>query len=289
MKALRDCDTPILQGLSDAEFAQFGALIRDRTGIRLTPSKRAHMEGKLRKRAAFLGLANVSDYSRMVFDRGGLEAELDALIHLATTNKTDFFREKLHFDLFDKSLLPALLAARPRGLAPRLKVWSAAASNGAEAYTAAMVLAEAAKRGPPFDFAVLGTDVSSEMVAEARRAIYPATMIAPVPEPLRLRYFLQQRSTGNLAQVRVVPELRQRVRFQQLNLIDEKLPIDRDVDVIFLRNVLIYFDPPTQKAVVRRLAKHLRPSGVLILGHTEAAIGNGMGFEQIGTGVFRVA
>jgi chemotaxis protein methyltransferase CheR len=88
--------------------------------------------------------------------------------------------------------------------------------------------------------------------------------------------------------VRVVPELRRHVRFSQVNLVAETLPVDRDVDVIFLRNVLIYFAPATQKAVVRHLADHLRPSGYLILGHTEAAIGTGMGFEQIGTGVFRV-
>lgn len=278
----------VRDGLGDSDFARFSALIHDRTGIRLTPSKRAHIEGKLRKRAALLGLDSVTAYSRMIFEAGGLDAEFDTLMHLATTNKTDFFRENAHFDLLDKTLLPALLKARPRGAPARLKVWSAAASNGAEAFTTAMVLAEAAARGPKFDFAILGTDLSSEMVAEARRAIYPAAMIAPVPEALRRRYFMVSRG-ADAGVVRVVPELRQRVRFQQLNLVAEKLPVDRDIDVIFLRNVLIYFDPPTQKAVVRRLAGHLRQSGYLILGHTEAAIGNGMGFDQVGTGVFRVA
>jgi len=243
MKALRDGEMPILQGLSDADFARFGALIQDQTGIRLTPSKRAHMEGKLKKRAASLGLANVADYCRMLFERGGLSGELDALIHLATTNKTDFFREKAHFDLLDKTLLPALLNARPRGGTPRIKVWSAAASNGAEAYSAAMVLAEAAKGGAPFEFAVLGTDVSCEMVAEANRAIYPATMIAPVPDAMKMRYFLQQRGAGNLAHVRIVPELRRHVRFQQLNLIAEKLSVDRDVDVYLFAQCADLFRP----------------------------------------------
>ncbi|RBI82613.1 chemotaxis protein CheR [Rhodosalinus halophilus] len=276
------------RGLSDADFARFSALILERTGIKLTPSKRTHIEGKLRKRAATLGLGSVADYSRMLFEGGGLASELDILIHLATTNKTDFFRERAHFDILEKTILPALLKMRPKGATPRLKVWSAAASNGAEAFTIAMVLAEAARRGPRFDFAILGTDVSSEMIAEARRAIYPAVMTAPVPAPLQRRYFMRGRGSGNPTMVRVVPELRRRVRFSQVNLVAETLPVDRDVDVIFLRNVLIYFAPSTQKAVVRRLAEHLRPSGYLILGHTEATIGTRMGFEQIGTGVFRV-
>jgi chemotaxis protein methyltransferase CheR len=274
--------------MSDADFARLSALIFEQTGINLTATKRRHIEGKLGKRAATLGLRSVAEYIKLLFERGMLESEVDTLIDLATTNKTDFFREQAHFDLLDKILVPALLKTRPSGAVPRLKVWSAAASNGAEAFTIAMVLAEAAARGPRFEFAVLGTDVSPEMVEEARRAIYPASMIASLPAALRRRYFMQGRGTGTQAKVRVVPELRRHVRFGQVNLVAEKLAVDRDVDVIFLRNVLIYFDGPTQKAVVRRLVGHLRPSGYLILGHTEAAIGNGMGFEQVGTGVFRV-
>lgn len=276
------------RGMHDDDFARFSAAILERTGIKLTPSKRRHIESKLRKRAANLGLHSVAEYGRMLFECGGLEAEIDALVDLATTNKTDFFREPGHFDLLERTLLPALLKSCPSGKVPRLKIWSAAASSGAEAFTIAMVLAEKAARGPRFEFAILGTDVSSEMIEVARRAIYPASMIDPVPNAMKRRYFMHGRGTGTQAMVRVVPELRRHVRFGLVNLVSEKLQVDRDIDVIFLRNVLIYFDAPTQKAVVRRLADHLRPSGYLILGHTEAAIGNGMGFEQVGTGVFRV-
>lgn len=276
------------RGMHDDDFARFSAAILERTGIKLTPSKRRHIESKLRKRAASLGLHSVAEYGRMLFECGGLEAEIDALVDLATTNKTDFFREPGHFDLLETTLLPALLKSCPSGKVPRLKIWSAAASSGAEAFTIAMVLAEKAARGPRFEFAILGTDVSSEMIEVARRAIYPASMIDPVPNAMKRRYFMHGRGTGTQAMVRVVPELRRHVRFDLVNLVSEKLQVDRDIDVIFLRNVLIYFDAPTQKAVVRRLADHLRPSGYLILGHTEAAIGNGMGFEQVGTGVFRV-
>ena len=151
----------------------------------------------------------------------------------------------------------------------------------------AMVLAQAAARGPEFKFSVLGTDISSEMIAQATRAVYPETWVAPVPPEMSKRYFMRSREDMPEPLVRILPELRRHVRFAQLNLIEARYPVDRDVDVILLRNVLIYFDPPTQKAVVRRLAGHLRPGGHIILGHTEAAIGSTLGLDQRATGVFR--
>ena len=274
--------------LSDDVFEQFGALIHNHTGIKLTPSKRTHIEAKLRKRADILKFDSVSEYGKMVFERGGLETELDLLINLATTNKTDFFREPSHFHLLEKTIIPALLDTRPAKLKARLKIWSAASSNGAEAYTIAMVLTEMAARGPHFDFSVLGTDISSEMIIQARKAVYAKGMINTIPEVLQHRYFMHARNKNIPPMVRVIPELRKNVRFSRVNLISKILPVDKDADVIFLRNVLIYFDPQTQKKVVRRLAGHLRPSGYLILGHTESIIGNDLGFEQVGTGVFRV-
>lgn len=274
--------------LSDADFGRVATFILERTGIKLTPSKRLSMETGLRRRARALGLDGVTDYCRMIFDQGELVAETAHLIHLATTNKTDFFRERAHFDFLETRILPELLASRPAGRVHRVKLWSAAASNGAEAYTAAMVLAEAAARGPRFQFSVLGTDISAEMVAEATRAVYAEAATEPVPPALRSRYLLRSREAGANPLVRIVPELRRHVCFAQMNLIDARYPVDRDVDVILLRNVLIYFDPPTQKAVVQRLAGHLRPGGYLILGHTEAAIGSVLGFKQSETGVFRI-
>ena len=280
--------TASVPGLSEADFTRLAELILERTGIRLSSSKRLRLETGIRRRAEALGLSGPDAYCRMIFDEAGLEAELDHLVHLSTTNKTDFFREPAHFDVLERRILPEVLASRSVRNASRLKVWSAAASNGAEAYTAAMVLAAAAARGPRFDFAILGTDISTAMVAAATCAIYPESWVAPVPPALRARFVLRAASGASEPQVRIAPELRAHVRFTQLNLIDRCYPVDRDVDVILLRNVLIYFDAPTQKAVVRRLAAHLRPGGYLILGHTEAAIGSAVGLSQTATSVFRV-
>lgn len=273
--------------MNDADFARISAFVTERTGIRITGSKRLSIETGLRRRARALGLGGVAEYCRMIFDQCGLDAEAEQLIHLATTNKTDFFRERAHFDFLEARILPEILAKRPARRTHRLKLWSAATSNGAEAYTAAMVLAAAAARGPRFEFSVLGTDISVEMIAEAARAVYPEAWSDPVPPPFRERYLMRSQRASPEPLVRIVPELRRHVRFAQLNLIDASYPIDRDVDVILLRNVLIYFDPPTQKAVVQRLAAHLRPGGYLVLGHTEAAIGSALGLRQSATGVFR--
>jgi chemotaxis protein methyltransferase CheR len=285
---LDDMATPQGDGLKDADFIRLAAFILETTGIRLTAAKRLNFETGLRRRARVLGLGGIGDYCRMISDPRSLDAETGHLIHLATTNKTEFFRERAHFDFLETRVLPQILASRPASGGHRLKLWSAAAANGAEAYTAAMVLAEAAARGPHFRFSVLGTDISSEMVAVATRAVYAEIWTQPIPPALRDRYFMRSSEAAADPQMRVVPELRCHVRFAQMNLMDASYPVDRDVDVILLRNVLIYFDAPTQQAVVRRLVAHLRPGGHLMMGHTEAAIGTAIGLRQCAPSVFTV-
>lgn len=228
------------------------------------------VEGRLRKRVRKLGLRSLDDYAAHLFERGNLDGEAMHLVDCVTTNKTDFFREPAHFDFLCRTAVPRL--AGRHGDHP-LKVWSAASSTGAEAYTVAMVLHDMAAAGARFRFSVLGTDISSEVLEQARAAIYPAAMVEPVPAPLRQRYLMTARQPSD-SLVRIVPELRRLVQFHRLNLMEPTYPFDRDVDVIFCRNVLIYFDRPTQRAVVERLAGHLRTGGYLLLGHSESMAGN---------------
>ena len=180
-----------------------------------------------------------------MYKRQGLETEITYLINAVTTNKTDFFREPEHFELMQKKLVAELVAQR-RDRLPLLKVWSAASSTGAEAYTTAMVLADMVSQRRDFRFAVLGTDISTDVLETGRRAIYPAEQIVPVPPGMQSRYLMQARRPGARPEVRVVPELRRLVRFDQLNLMQESYPYDRDVDIILLRNVLIYFEKADQ-------------------------------------------
>ncbi len=272
--------------LNDKDFARISQLISRHAGIKLPPAKRVMVEGRLRRRTRALGYHTVGDYCAFMFEHGGLQSEFVHLLNAVTTNKTDFFREPEHFTLLQKELVPELLTLR-RPMPPTLKFWSAASSTGAEAYTIAMVMAEMAANERGLGFQILGTDISTEVLEQAQRGIYAADMVAPVPPEICRRYVMRGRTAQQRNAVRIVPELRRKVRFARLNLMDERYPFDRDMDVIFVRNVLIYFDSPTQRAVSARLAEHLRPGGFLIFGHSESTIGSGLKMRQRAPAVFQ--
>ena len=281
---------PLAETIDPLSYRYFKAIvdvIESRVGIRLPPVKQSMVEGRLRKRVRALGLASVNDYANHVFDRGHLEEEFANLVDCLTTNKTDFFREPSHFEFLRDVAVPSLVKLRG-SRAPNLKIWSAACSNGAEGYTIAMVLQEMARNRHDFRFSILGTDISTDVLREARAAIYSRSFIDPVPTALRQRYVMVAKTAGRDA-ARIVPELRAMTSFERLNLMDPRYPLDQDVDVIFCRNVLIYFDKPTQQAVVERLSSHLRPGGYLILGHSESMAGSGVvGLTQVVPTVFQV-
>ena len=275
--------------LTDKEYARVAHLVSDYTGIKLPSAKRIMVEGRLRKRMRALGHQNLTAYCKYLFDMGGLETEFIHIVDAVTTNKTDFFREAEHFSFLANEIVPALLDLRRPGERPAIKLWSAASSTGAEAYTIAMVMAELAERRREFDFEILGTDISTEVLNQAVLGIYPKDMIAPIPVDLCRRYVMQGRSLERRDEVRIVPELRRRVRFMRLNLMDESYPLKCAMDVIFLRNVLIYFDSATQQAVVSRMVEHLRPGGFLILGHSESVVGSGLKLRQRAPAIFQRA
>lgn len=273
--------------LRPADFERIAAIISGEVGIKLPPTKRLMVEGRLRRRVRARGFADFAAYCDDLLRRDGLADELPFLINAVTTNKTDFFREPEHFELLEERLVPALLQERQGERLPLLKIWSAASSNGAEAYSIAMLLADMVARREDFRFAVLGTDISTSVLTQAVRAVYPAEMVAPVSPERQGRYLMRSRRELSRPEVRVVPELRRRVRFAQLNLMDERYPYDRDVDVIFLRNVLIYFEKKDQEAVILRLIGHLRPRGYLVLGHSESMIGTSVSMRQVAPAVFQ--
>ena len=270
--------------LNDRHFETVAEMIQDRVGIQIPPAKRTMVEGRLRKRMRALDIETLTEYGRHVFDHGHLAEEFVHIIDCVTTNKTDFFREPAHFDQLRDELIPML---RRNGITQaRLKLWSAAASTGAEAYTLAMVLHDMAMAGHALDYAILGTDVSTEVLRVAADGIYPEDVLQAVPQHFRRRYVMQARNPAWKVG-RIVPELRARVRFKHLNLMNAQYPVDRDVDIIFCRNVLIYFDKDTQRAVLSRLATHLRPGGFLVVGHSESMAGAGVpGLAQVSSTIF---
>lgn len=280
----------MLSQLSEHDFSRLAGLIEGHCGIRMPPSKRIMVEGRLRRRARAANLPDVAAYCHWVLDGDGLEAEFIHLVDAVTTNKTDFFREPDHFRYLRDEAVPDLLAKRRGPQEPMLKLWSAAASCGAEAYTMAMVLADLSaqpgRNGQRFRFTIVGTDICTEVLEQAVTAIYPTDMIAPVPQEMRKRYLLRAKDPSR-REVRIVPELRRLTHFLRLNLMAPNYPVGRDMDVIFCRNILIYFDRPTQHAVLERLGRHLRPGGYLFLGHSESMAGSNLLMRQVAPTVFR--
>ena len=270
--------------LTDRSYERLASLIQSQVGIRMPATKRLMVEGRLRKRVRTLGLPSVEAYCRYVFDNDGLDSELVHLIDAITTNKTDFFRESDHFRYLVSDILPQLQSKRA-GRSGAFKLWSAACSNGAEPYTMAMTMANASADGQRFDFAVLGTDICTEVLEHAESGVYSEEMIVGVPP--EMRHYVMCSKDPSRRQFRIVPEIRRYVSFLRLNLMDNSYPVDRDVDVIFCRNVLIYFDRQSQHAVLDRLSRHLRPGGYLFLGHSESMAGTGMKMAQVAPTVFR--
>ena len=265
-------ETGHLKGLSPRDFNRLSSFIYDQCGIKLPPVKRTMIESRLRKRLRILGMASFSEYCDIVITAKGNEMELVTMIDLVTTNKTDFFREPEHFTYLTENVLPEWCdATGPRRSVP-FSLWSAGCSTGEEPYTLAMVFSEFASCMPGFTFEITATDISTRVLDTARTAIYAKERIAPVPMALRRKYLLRSRNPEQEV-VRIVPELRQRVTFSRLNFMDRTFDIPQNLDVIFCRNVIIYFDRPTQECLINKFCDCLKPGGYLFMGHSETLNG----------------
>ncbi|PTX99101.1 CheR family methyltransferase [Opitutus sp. ER46] len=271
--------------ISPERFRRVSEFITRELGIRMSDAKIPLLQSRLQRRVRLAGCASLEDYLHLVLTAGEAHVERLEFIDAVTTNKTDFFREPQHFDFLRTVALPALDpdAGRPW----TCKVWSAGASTGMEAYTLAMVLGEiGAHRGHGFDFEVLGTDVCRRVLETARAAIYDAADVESVPLELRNKYLLRSRDPGQ-RQVRIVPELRTRVRFEPLNFMAARYAVREVFDAIFFRNVMIYFDKPTQERVVNLLCEYLRPGGYFFVGHSESVVSLDVPLRTVGSAVYR--
>lgn len=247
--------------ITDQEFARFRDLIYDIAGIQLSDAKKVLLVGRLTRRLKHYGMASFSQYYKLVTSsqEGG---ELQKMVDLLTTNETYFFREPKHFEYLAKEVLPKVAPNAP------FAIWSAACSSGEEPYTLAMVLAEHLGRNP---WQVVGSDISTAVLARARAGHYPLERTEGIPPAYLKKYCLKgvRAQAGTLL---VSQELRNRVSFQQVNL-TVPVPSLGPFDVIFLRNVMIYFDMETKRKVVDNLVTRLKPGGLFIVGHSESLNG----------------
>ena len=272
--------------MSKADYARLSNLIQSYCGIKLPPAKKTMLEGRLRKRLNALGMNSFNAYCDYIFSPEGMESEHVHMFNAVTTNKTDFFRESDHFDFLTERALPELLDLHGLGSRRCLNVWSAGCSTGEEPYTLAMVLSEFAQKRQPFRFSILATDISTRALEHAASGIYDSERVEPIANPLRRKYLMRSKDK-NRGLVRVVPELRAAVRFERLNLMEEYYGIGEVMGVIFCRNVIIYFDRPTQEKLLRRLSSHLMPGGYLFMGHSESLHRMDLPFTAIATTIYR--
>ena len=251
--------------LSDGAFATLVRMVEESCGVHLSDLKKTMLETRLRRRLQACDLPDFESYIRLLNTPDGRKREGQHFVDTVVTNETSFFRERAHFDHLDANEISRLLA---NGDGRCLRAWSAACSTGQEAYTLAMVLDQASDGAKRWNWSVLATDISVKVLLAAREAVYRAEDVAPVPAPLRERYVLRSREPGS-EQVRIAPELRSRMTFGQINLMHAEYKPKGLMDIVFLRNVLIYFEPHVQEQVVARLCRHVRPGGLLFLGHSD--------------------
>lgn len=272
--------------MSDKLFIRFKEFIETNLGIRMPDAKKTMLQARLQKRMRKLGIESFEDYYQYVFSKKGRESELHHMIDVVTTNKTDFFREPRHFDYLYHVVLPEIVYRLKKGVDRRVKVWSAGCSTGEEAYTLAMVLSEFANKCEGFNFWILATDISTHVLNKAETGIYEEDRIEAIPLYLRKKYLLRSKDKSKRL-VRIVPELRNHVRFERLNLMDRHYNIPELMDIIFFRNVLIYFDRTIQEQVLNRMSSYLIPGGYLFVGHSETLSGLNIPLVQDSATVYR--
>jgi len=266
--------------INDGDFRKIVQLVMNTAGIVLSDRKRPFVQSRLGRRLRALGMTDFRQYCRLLEAPAG-EEERSNLINAITTNHTAFFREPHHFTYLANTVLPKL-AAGPAGQSRRLRIWSAGCSTGEEPYTIAMTLREHQSALKDWDVKILATDLDTNVVTHAAAGIYDSDRLESVPPPHRKRFVTELDADRS----RVNDEVRSLISFAPLNLL-QKWPMQGPFDVIFCRNVVIYFDKPTQRKLFDRYAEILRPDGSLFIGHSESLLNVTDRFDLVGRTIYR--
>ncbi len=269
--------------MTTREFNAIGGFIQSKFGIKMPPAKKVMLQSRLMKRLRAMRMSSYRQYQEYLFSPEGLKQEVPHMLDVVTTNKTDFFREQTHFDLLYQELLPAWL--QQAGGRRHFTVWSAGCSTGEEPYSLAMILTEFAMNHDAFSFDILGTDISEEVLRKARQAIYPAKKAEAIPAMLRKKYLMKSKDRKKQL-TRIVPEIRKKVTFRRLNLM-EPFSCPGERDAIFCRNVIIYFERPTQEVLFQKCCNCLKPGGYLFIGHSETLSGMRLPLIQVRPTVYQ--
>jgi len=249
-------------------------------------SKRIMLESRLQKRMRHFKLPGFREYVDFVFSPQGRESELINMIDAVTTNKTDFFREADHFDYLLEAIVPTAIDRFGSGVARPFALWSAGCSTGEEPYTIAMVLEEYRAKDPRFSYRIFASDLSTQVLAKARDGIYDAERAEVVPMSFKKKYMLRGKDPDN-PQVRMKPEIRAKLSFARINFMDDRYDAADSFDVIFCRNVIIYFERKIQELILGKLCRHVRQGGWLVLGHSETLTGMSVPLKGVAPTVYQ--
>ena len=269
--------------LKDNEFQKLSNFINTEYGIKLPPEKKVMLQSRLQKRLKKLNIPDFKQYIEYVFSNEGKEKELIHMIDVVTTNKTDFFREAQHFRMLLEQILPGIMQGRNYYM---LKAWSAGCASGEEPYTMAMTFSEFARNNPNFDYQIYATDVSTQMLQTGVNGVYQEQKAEVIPVSLKKRYVLRSKDKSKKL-IRIGPNIREKVKFGRLNLIDDYYNINENYDIIFCRNTLIYFYRKIQENIINKLMKHLNPGGYFFIGHSESIMNMDVPLKQIESTVYQ--
>lgn len=254
--------------ISNEEFRLFRELLFKEAGISLGEGKRQLVASRLAKRLRHHHFTSYKQYYQYVTTQDPRGEERLQMVNCLTTNKTDFFREGHHFDFLQHTVFPDLRQRAQRGKPRRMRIWSAACSSGEEPYTIAMTVREEFPPTSGWDIRILASDIDTEVLRRAERGVYDLDRLSGVPDAFKRKYFLRGKGKWD-GSARVRPELQELISFRRINFIDPQWPVQARFDVIFCRNVIIYFDRDTQRRLFERLHGYLHEDGYLMVGHSE--------------------
>jgi chemotaxis protein methyltransferase CheR len=255
--------------LSHGEFNKLSQFIMSEYGIKMPPEKKIMLQSRLQKRLKILGIDNFKEYLEYLFSKHGMSEEVIHMMDVVSTNKTDFFREPAHFDFMLSESLPNL--QNSLGV-KNFKIWSAGCSSGEEPYTLAITMSEYKETHNVIDYSIFASDISTQVLKTAINAIYNEERIKDIPLTLKKKYFLRSKKREEL-KGRVIAELRNKIEFARVNLLDINHVSVPKYHIIFCRNVFIYFDRATQLKILNALCSNIIPGGYLFLGHSESITG----------------
>lgn len=272
--------------ISDELFLKLGRMITEKYGIKMSAEKKIMFQARLQRRLRELDIKSFDEYARRLFTTEHDSVEISILADYISTNKTDFFREKEHFQFITDHVLQEIFCEKQTNSFFQLKLWSAGCSSGQEAYSMAITLEEFMQsRNFRFDYSIVATDISGRMLKTARQAVYPMSQVEEIPLEIKKRYFLKSKSLID-QKVRIVKNLRDRVKPAYLNLMDNVYVLDTQFDLIFLRNTLIYFEHQIQQQVLTKILDKLKIGGYLFIGHSESLINMNLPIRSIAPSVY---